>query len=112
MPMRLQRSDLSSGFGSQSLLTNADVGLRHRMGFSKEALEECRAFIADADYLVCRLPVEFEIKLRFWSPISPVREALELFSSERASRCRKDIHGQAYTRSLARHVGDLGEEFS
>src|SRR5262245_9776681 len=88
-------------------------GLRAALGLaaSKESAEECRRFIRDANDLVGRLPVEFEIELRLGTTIVPVAETLELAPPEAPLRECGACNGDAHARRLSGEPTLLWDRF-
>ena len=67
----------------------------------KESAEECRCFIGDADDLVRRLAIEFEIQLGLGSTVVPVGKKFQLASPEAPLCERGASDGDADARRLA-----------
>lgn len=64
-----------------------------------------RSFIRDADDLVRRLPVEFEIELGLGPTVVPIAETLELATPQRLLRERGAPDRDAYARRLPLDTG-------
>src|SRR5215472_3697243 len=94
--------DAGDGFGMSAI--HSELSL-------KEPPQKPRRFFCDADDLVRRLPVEFEIELGLGAVVAPIPEELELASSERPLRRRDAADGDADARRLPGDAGLPGDRF-
>src|SRR5438270_6170915 len=78
---------------------------------SKESAEERRRFIRDADDLICRLTVEFEIELGLRPAVVPVGKTFELAPAQAPLREPGAPDGDAHARRLPGDPGLFGDRF-
>src|SRR5205085_5097931 len=77
----------------------------------KESAEERRRLIRDADDLVCRLTIEFEIELRLRPAVVPAGKTFELTPPQAALRDAGAPDDDAYARRLSGDPSFFGDRF-
>ena len=84
---------------------------RERSATLKEFAEKHRRLIRDADDLVRRLTIEFEIELGLGSAIVPLVETLEIAPPQRPPGERGPSDGEAHAWRLPGNAGPLRDRF-